>query len=63
MMCTKTAPDIRYFALVKDSMSDDDIKIAVTKGIHENKTLDWCMLRWQMSDDDLNDLLQYLKEL
>ena len=63
MMCTKTAPDIRYSALVEDGMSDDDIKMAVTKGIHENETLDWCMPRWQMSDDDFNNLLEYLKEL
>ncbi len=63
MMCTKAAPDIRYSELVEDGMSDDDIKMAVTKGFHENEMLDWCMPRWQMSDDDFNDLLNYLKEL
>ncbi len=63
MMCSKAAPDIRYSTLLEDGMSDEDVKNAITKGVHEGEVLDWCMPRWQMSDEDVNDVLQYLKEL
>lgn len=62
MMCSKEAPDIRYSSLAEE-MSEEEIKIAITKGEHEGETLDWCMPRWQMSDKDLNDVIAYLKEL
>ncbi|WP_202319748.1 c-type cytochrome [Archaeoglobus neptunius] len=62
MMCNVRAPDIRYSTLSKD-MSDQEIKIAITKGEHEGEVLDWCMPRWQMSAEDLNDTIAYLKEL
>lgn len=63
MMCDEKAPDIRYSALAEDGMDDGEIKLAITKGIHEGETLDLCMPRWQMSDEDLNDVITYLKEL
>ncbi|AIG97010.1 c-type cytochrome [Archaeoglobus fulgidus] len=63
MMCNEKAPDIRYSALTEEEMSDEEIRIAITKGEHDNETLDWCMPRWQMSDEDLNDIIAYLKEL
>jgi len=62
MMCNGVAADIRYSEL-KEEMSDEEIKIAITKGIHEGKELDWCMPRWQLSEEDLNDLIEYLKKL
>ncbi len=63
MMCGKAAPNIRYSVLIEDEMSDEEIKMAITKGVHEGETLDWCMPRWQMSEKDLNDVINYLKEL
>ena len=62
MMCDEKAADIRYSALKKE-MGDEEIKIAITKGVHEGKGLDWCMPRWQLTDEDLNDLIEYLKKL
>jgi len=42
----------------------NDFKMAVVQGIHhEGKRLNSDMPRWQMSDDDLNDLIAYLKSL
>lgn len=63
MMCNEKAPDIRYSALTEEGMSDEEIRIAITKGEHDNEILDWCMPRWQMSEEDLNDIMAYLKEL
>ena len=61
MMCYEEAQDIRYSSLLEDGMNDEEIKIAITKGKHD--TLDWCMPRWQMSEEDLNDIIDYLKRL
>ncbi len=63
MMCDETSPNIKYTELAEEGMSEDEIKIAITKGIHEGKELDWCMPRWQMSKKDLDDLIEYLKKL
>ncbi len=63
MMCSEKASDIRYSHLIEEGMNEEEIKLAITKGIHDNETLDWCMPRWQMSDKDLNAIIQYLKEL
>ncbi|RLI78223.1 cytochrome C oxidase subunit II [Archaeoglobales archaeon] len=63
MMCNEKTPDIRYSELREEGMSDEEIKIAITKGTHENETLDYCMPRWQMSDEDLIDTIEYLKKL
>ena len=63
MMCDEKAPDIRYSELKKEEMSDEEIITAITKGTHENEILDYCMPRWQMSDEDLNDVIEYLKRL
>ncbi|WP_236609695.1 c-type cytochrome [Archaeoglobus sulfaticallidus] len=63
MMCDEKSPDIRYSALVEEGMSEDEIKTAITKGVHENETLNYCMPRWQMGERDLNDLISYLKKL
>ena len=63
MMCSEKAPSIKYSELVEEGMSDAEIKTAITKGIHEGEELDWCMPRWQMSEKDLSDLVEYLKKL
>ena len=43
---------------------DATLKRAITQGIDsEGKPLDWPMPRWQMSEDDLNDLIAFLKVL
>jgi len=37
---------------------------AITQGINPaGKSLDWTMLRWEMTEEDLNDLIAYLKTL
>ncbi len=70
------SPDIRYSSLTsleplqgntdekKGRYSDELIKRAVTTGVNaEGEMLHWIMPRWQMSDEDLNDLMEFLKAL
>ena len=65
MMCDVKTPDIRYSTLVEmHGMSEEDIKRAITQGVDdEGDELDYCMPRWQMDEKDLNDLIEYLKQL
>lgn len=65
MMCGVKTPDIRYSTLTKThGMSEEDIKRAITQGIgDEGEELNPCMPRWQMTEEDLNDLIDYLKQL
>ncbi len=65
MMCGVKTPDIRYSILSeKHGMSDEDIIRAITKGVDdEGNQLDLCMPRWQMSEKDIRDVIDYLKEL
>lgn len=71
MMRTFTAPDIRYSSLTGEDpdmehppYTDGTIKRAITEGVdpagHE---LEWPMPRWTMSNQDLDDLIAYLKTL
>ncbi|HSB77757.1 MAG TPA: c-type cytochrome [Candidatus Methylomirabilis sp.] len=44
--------------------TDALIKRAINQGVDPgDQSLDWTMPRWQMTDQDLNDLLAYLKTL
>ena len=44
--------------------TDALIKRAVTRGLNPaGKPLDWTMPRWEMTEEDLNDLIAYLKAL
>jgi cytochrome c oxidase subunit II len=70
MMGTFVAADIRYTTLTSASaqqgapFSDEDIRRAITQGVDQNgQPLKWPMPRWNMSADDLNDLLAFLKTL
>lgn len=74
MMSSLETPDIRYHSLIGEAHADDeaehlpftdeDIKQAITEGIDPaGNVLDWQMPRWQMSDEQLNDLIEYLKIL
>jgi len=77
MMGTFEAPDIRYHTLTETDhdesgeeheehppYTDATIKQAITQGIDPaGDPLTWPMPRWQMSDQDLNDLIAYLKTL
>ena len=76
MMGTAVPEDIRYEALTKGEpeagkaelehppYTDALIKRAITQGVDSaGKPLDWTMPRWQMSDQDANDVIAYLKTL
>jgi len=44
--------------------TDETIKRAITQGVDPaGEPLEWPMPRWSMSDEDLEDLLDYLKSL
>jgi mono/diheme cytochrome c family protein len=78
MMGTAIPEDIRYTVLTASEHREDGekkemdhppftdatIKQAITQGVDPaNKPVDWTMPRWQMADQDLNDVLEYLKTL
>src|SRR3989304_5198743 len=77
MMGTAIPADIRYAALTTEDAhekgkeeeehppyTDELIKRAITQGLDPaGKSLDWTMPRWQMTEEDLNDLIAYLKTL
>lgn len=73
------APDIRYVALVSESEEHsgeghgdeetgeydlDSFRLAVIEGKHpDGGTLDSEMPRWQMNEEDLTDLFEFLKSI
>ena len=64
IMGTAVPADISNQALKEHHYTDALIKRAITQGIEEEgKPLNWTMPRWQMSEADLNVLLDYLKTL
>ena len=77
MMGTKVPPDIRYQALTSGEQghvgeegeeghryTDEEILKAITEGVEpDGKRLDPTMPRWKIKDQDLKDLLEYLKTL
>jgi len=47
-----------------EAYTDEDIRRAIRQGVKPSgESMDWSMPRWNMQDDDLDDLLEYLKEL
>jgi mono/diheme cytochrome c family protein len=76
MMGTAIPTDIRYKALTggekhvhggkeeEHHYTDELIKRAITQGLEsDGGPLDWTMPRWQMTEADLNVVIQYLKTL
>lgn len=79
MMGSYQAPDIRYETLTAEQhehdegeggheehppYTDETIKRAITEGVDPaGEPLEFPMPRWQMSESDLSDLLDYLKTL
>ena len=76
MMGTKLPSDIRYSALTEEGphahgaeeahalYTGELVKRAITQGINPaGKPLDWTMPRWKMTEEDLNDLIAYLRTL
>jgi cytochrome c oxidase subunit 2 len=71
MMWEFDAPDIRYDALVADHdhgddgpWSDADILKAITDGeTPDGETLDALMPRWDLTAEEFDALVEYLKEL
>lgn len=75
-MWVMEAPDIRYKALSSEAGEHEgegsehgeytleDFRNAVVEGEHpDGRPLDSDMPRWQMSDEDLADLFEFLKSL
>jgi hypothetical protein len=63
MMQTMTAKDIRWSVLQKE-FDAEKFRLAVTKGQDPDGTqLNKDMPRWNMGNDDLADLIAYLKTL
>jgi len=76
MMGTTIPTDIRYKALTgkekhvhegkeeEHDYTDALIKRAIIQGLEaDGKVMDWTMPRWQISEADLNELVEYLKTL
>ena len=74
MMSSFDAPDIRYSTLIEGEHEDahgehppymdKDIKRAITEGIAPaGEELEWIMPRWEMTDEQLTDLIAYMKTL
>lgn len=57
--------NITYKELTEEEkFTDEDIKKAITKGIKpDGEELKFPMPKWSMSEEDLNDLIDYLKTL
>ncbi|SDG16141.1 Cytochrome c, mono-and diheme variants [Methanolobus vulcani] len=66
MMAYTVPADITYSTLTSgdEVFTDENIKAAIRDGVDPaGKQLDLVMPRWQMSDADLNDIIEYLKEI
>ena len=79
MMRVVQVPDIRYDSLTSEDhhgaeggegeeehapYDEESIKRAITEGVEpDGEQLDWPMPRWSMSDQDLDDLVEFLKTL
>jgi len=66
MMAYTVPADITYSTLTTgdEVFTDENIKAAIRDGVDPaGKQLDLVMPRWQMSDADLNDIIEYLKEI
>ena len=77
MMGTEIPPDIRYHHLIEEEheeeheeeeahppYTDETINRAIIEGVEpDGEPMDLTMPRWQMSERDLDDLLEFLKTL
>ena len=65
MMCGVRTPDISYSTLNgTHGMDREDIIRAITGGVGDGgEELNPCMPRWQMTEKDVNDVVEYLKTL
>ena len=73
MMSNQVAPDIRYSHLTEGEHEEDEghppyddalIARAIREGLNPaGETLSWPMPRWDLSDRDMADLIDYLKML
>ena len=68
MMSNEEAPAITYKSLTEEEehppFNETRIKRAITEGIDPaGKPLDITMPRWQMSEEDLNEIIDFLKKL
>ncbi len=71
MMMTGTVevPNIQYNTLTKAASdrppySDETLKRAITEGLDpDGKPLDWPMPKWNLTDQQVNDLIAFLKSL
>ena len=69
--CLNVTPEITYGRLTGEEdnppavpYNDETIKRAIREGLDSTgRVLDQCMPRWDMSDEDLDDIVEYLKTL
>jgi mono/diheme cytochrome c family protein len=73
MMRIIEVPDIRYDVLTGEAHGEEEahepyteetIRQAIVEGVEpDDEQLEWPMPRWSMSDEDLDDLVEFLKTL
>jgi cytochrome c oxidase subunit II len=64
MMCDTKSADVRYTSLLFAGFTDSTIRRAITSGFDEKgDNLSTCMPRWTMTDRNLADTVDYLKQL
>jgi cytochrome c oxidase subunit II len=74
MMSSFEAPDIRYSTLTDmehddnhldhPPYTDEDIKRAIIEGVNPSgESLEWLMPRWEMTDEQLNELISFMQIL
>lgn len=64
-MQTMDAHDIRWSVLKDEFDTDEKLRLAITKGQEPDgkKMLNGDMPRWEIGDEDLADLISFLKTL
>lgn len=75
MMCDEETPPITYHDLTEGDhetheggehppYNDESIRKAITDGIKpDGRELDSCMPKWEMTDEDLDNVIGYLKTM
>lgn len=61
---TGSAPPVRWAILIAGGYDEESVRTAITKGLrHDGTPLHYYMPRWQMTDEELDALMAYLRGL